>query len=81
MVSGDTVFSMSCLSGEEMERFCLDLIVDEQELAVVEEHIFSCWRCAEKASLVQEYTDAMAEASRRLRSSARRTSSGGGAGG
>ena len=43
----------------DLERYCLDSITEESELARLEEHVLACPECAARAQEAQEYIDAM----------------------
>jgi hypothetical protein len=48
---------MNHISGHGLERYHLGMIVDEAELAPLEEHILACSECAERAEQVAESVD------------------------
>lgn len=49
----------SHISGHDLERYFLGMVVEESELASLEEHILSCSDCALRAQEAQEYVDIM----------------------
>ena len=51
--------SMNHLSDHDLERYHLGMIVDEVELAPLEEHILGCPECAERAEQAAEYVDTL----------------------
>lgn len=48
---------MNHISDHDLERYHLGMIVDEAELAPLEEHILACPECAERAEQVADFVD------------------------
>jgi anti-sigma factor RsiW len=51
------------ISDHDLERYYLGMVTDEEELALLEEHLLWCSWCVERAEETQEYVDAMRVAS------------------
>jgi len=47
------------LSQHDLERYHLGMVVEEADLAPLEEHILSCAHCAGRAEEIGQYVDAM----------------------
>jgi hypothetical protein len=47
------------VSEHDLERYYLGMVIDEAELARLEEHILGCGSCAQRAEEAQDYVDAM----------------------
>jgi hypothetical protein len=45
------------ISDHDLERYCLDMITEEEELAPLEEHLLWCHSCVERAEEAQDYVD------------------------
>jgi hypothetical protein len=50
---------MEHISDHDLERYHLGMVVDETELAPIEEHILSCPTCAQRAEQAAQYVDAI----------------------
>ena len=50
------------ISDHDLERYHLGQIVEETELAAVEEHLLACPGCADRAQATADYVDAMRRA-------------------
>ena len=52
---------MNCehISDHDLERYYLGMVIEELELAPLEEHILACASCAERADATQDYLDIM----------------------
>ena len=50
------------VTDHDLERYHLGMIVEEAELAVLEEHLLACSACAERAQATADYIDAMRRA-------------------
>ena len=50
---------MEHLSDHDLERYHLGMVVDEAELAPLEEHLLACPDCAERAEESARYVDTM----------------------
>ena len=46
--------SMEHISDDDVERYCLGMIDDEAELALLEEHVLTCPACARRAEQAQD---------------------------
>ncbi len=51
------------ISDHDLERYYLGMVIDEEELAPLEEHLLWCAWCVERAEETQDYVDAMRVAS------------------
>jgi len=51
------------ISDHDLERYYLGMVTDEEELALLEEHLLWCVQCVEQAEETQDYVDAMRVAS------------------
>jgi hypothetical protein len=47
------------ISDYDLERYYLGMVTEENELAVLEEHLLWCTSCVERAEETQDYVDAM----------------------
>jgi len=47
------------ITDHDLERYYLGMVIDEGELAALEEHILGCAPCAQRAEVAQDYVDAM----------------------
>ena len=47
------------ISDEVLETYCLGMVNDESELALLEEHLLACPSCVERAEEAQNYVDAI----------------------
>ena len=47
------------LTDHDLERYCLGMITQEEELASVEEHLLCCPHCVGRAEETQNYVDLM----------------------
>jgi len=47
------------ISDHDLERYYLGMVIDEAELAPLEEHLLWCTWCVELAEQTQDYVDAM----------------------
>jgi len=47
------------ISDHDLERYYLGKVRDEEELAYIEEHLFWCVSCVERAEETQHYVDAI----------------------
>jgi hypothetical protein len=45
------------ISDHDLERYHLGHVVDEAELALLEEHYLGCPQCAERAEQIADYVD------------------------
>ena len=45
------------ISDDDLERYCLGRIKDEGEVAAIEQHLFSCPTCIERAERHEEMVD------------------------
>jgi anti-sigma factor RsiW len=50
------------VTDHDLERYHLGMIVEETELAALEEHLLACSACAERAQATANYIDAMRRA-------------------
>ena len=50
---------MEHISDHDLERYHLGMVVDEAELAAVEEQLLACPRCVERAEESADYVDAI----------------------
>ena len=50
------------VTDHDLERYHLGMIVEETELAALEEHLLACSACAERAQATADYIDAMRRA-------------------
>ena len=50
---------MARMSDDDLERYCLGMLVEEPDLTRVEEHVLACCRCAARAAETQDYVDAV----------------------
>ena len=50
------------VTDHDLERYHLGMIVEETELALLEEHLLACSACAERAQAMADYIDAMRRA-------------------
>jgi hypothetical protein len=50
---------MAHLSDHDLERYYLGMVVEEPELAPLEEHLLACPKCAIRAEEVSEYVDTL----------------------
>ena len=50
------------ITDHDLERYHLGMIVEETELAALEEHLLGCSACAERAQATADYIDAMRRA-------------------
>ena len=50
---------MEHISDHDLERYHLGMVVDEAELAPLEEHLLSCPKCVERAEEAADYVDAL----------------------
>ena len=50
---------MRHISDHDLERYHLGMIVDESELATLEEHYLRCPECAERAGESADYVDSI----------------------
>jgi anti-sigma factor RsiW len=50
------------VTDHDLERYHLGMIVEETELAALEEHLLACSACAERAQAAADYIDAMRRA-------------------
>jgi hypothetical protein len=48
---------MKHISDHDLERYHLGMVVDEAELARLEEHLLGCPRCVKRAERAAEYVD------------------------
>jgi hypothetical protein len=53
---------MAHIDDHDLERYHLGMVVDEAELAHLEEHVLACPECAERAEKSATYVDAIREA-------------------
>jgi len=51
--------SMNHISDEDLERYHLEMVTDENELAALEEHYLACPECAKRAEEAADYVDAI----------------------
>jgi hypothetical protein len=49
--------NMEHISDHDLERYHLGMVTDEEELAVLEEHLLGCPECAELAEETAQYVD------------------------
>jgi hypothetical protein len=47
------------ISDHNLERYCIGMVTEEEELAPLEEHLLWCPACVERAEETQDYVDAM----------------------
>jgi anti-sigma factor RsiW len=45
------------ISDDDLERYCLGMLRDEGELALLEEHLLACGACADRAEEAQDRVD------------------------
>lgn len=50
------------ITDHDLERYHLGMVVDEAELAALEEHLLACPACVERAEAIADYVDAMRRA-------------------
>ena len=50
------------VTDHDLERYHLGMIVEETELAALEEHLLACSACAERSQATADYIDAMRRA-------------------
>lgn len=50
---------MEHISDHDLERYHLGMVVDEAELAPLEEHLLCCPKCVERSEECADYVDAM----------------------
>ena len=50
---------MNHISDDDLERYHLGLVTDEEELAALEEHYLGCPECAKRAQESSDYVDAI----------------------
>ena len=50
---------MEHISDHDLERYHLGMVVDEAELAPLEEHLLACSECVERAEDAADYVDAV----------------------
>jgi hypothetical protein len=50
---------MEHISDHDLERYQLGIVVDEAELAPLEEHLVACPECVERAEQTAEYVDTL----------------------
>ena len=50
---------MNHISAYDLERYHLGMVVDEAELAPIEEHLLWCPKCVERAEESADYVDAI----------------------
>jgi hypothetical protein len=50
---------MEHISDHDLERYHLDMVKDEAELAPLEEHLLACAECVRRAEETADYVDAM----------------------
>ena len=50
---------MEHISDHDLERYHLGLVVDEAELAPIEEHLLACPQCVERAKRAAAYVDTL----------------------
>ena len=50
---------MEHISDCDLERYYLDMIQDEAELAPLEEHLYACPNCLERPEQAEKYVDAI----------------------
>ena len=50
---------MNHISDHDLERYHLDMVKDEAELAAVEEHLLCCPKCVERAEESADYVDSI----------------------
>ncbi len=53
---------MKHISDDDLERYCMGMVVGESELAPIEEHILACPSCAERTAREQECVNAIRSA-------------------
>ena len=53
-------------SDDDLERYCLGMILDESKLAPLEEHLLACANCAGRADETQRYVNAIRATARNL---------------
>jgi hypothetical protein len=47
------------ISDEDLERYYLDMVKDETELAPLEEHLLWCHKCVDRAEASERFVDAI----------------------
>jgi hypothetical protein len=47
------------ISDEDLERYYLGMVIEEAELAPLEEHLLVCSWCIQRAESAQDYVDSM----------------------
>jgi hypothetical protein len=52
-------YDMNHISDHDLERYHLGMVVDEAELAPLEEHLLACPKCVERAEESADYVDAI----------------------
>lgn len=50
---------MEHISDHDLERYHLGMVIDEAELAPIEEHLLACPTCAQRAEQAAEYVDTL----------------------
>jgi len=50
---------MEHISDHDLERYHLGMVVDEAELALLEEHLLGCPRCVKRAEEADAYVDTL----------------------
>jgi hypothetical protein len=50
---------MAHISDEDLERYYLGRVQDEQELAILEEHLLWCHACIDRAQAAEDFVDIM----------------------
>jgi len=58
--------NLSHITDHDFERYYLGMIKDQQELAILEEHLLGCNQCVERAEESDRYVDAIRRALLRL---------------
>jgi hypothetical protein len=54
-----SVMASQHISDDDLERYYLGMITQDEELALLEEHIIGCQFCATRAEEAQDYVDAI----------------------
>lgn len=59
IIGSSVLFGMTHVSDDDLERYHLGEVVNEIELAFLEEHLLICPECVHKAEFADDYVDAL----------------------